>query len=94
MTTLVLDTDPKWLEFCASHGATICTTLEAALAHLDSGNFNRVIVSSLMLDVVKELTEAGARVEVATTSPDTEEAVKAYKAGACEYWVKSFQGRL
>lgn len=90
MTILVIDTDAPWLAHCRQQGADTCGTLDAALVKLATKKYKRVIVSSLLLDIVPALVRAGARVEVVTNQPTPAGKVAAYDAGAMGYWVKDW----
>lgn len=94
MTTLVIDDEPKWLAHCRRQGADTCPTVAAALRLLATKDYTRIIVSSLLLADVPKLVRLGVRVEVATGLPATGEQLRAYGAGAVDYWAKDFGRRL
>lgn len=57
-------------------------------------DYSLIIVSSLLLADVPALVRLGIRVEVATGLPATGEQLRAYGAGAVDYWAKDFGRRL
>lgn len=78
MQILILDPDPTYRAYWQSHGADAVCTLDAALALLDSRPaYDKIIISSRLLDCVPELVRRGCRVEVATATPGVTEAVAA-----------------
>lgn len=87
MTTLVLSTDPAWLKHWADRGATVCTTTEAALAYLESGSYDRLIVDAGM---VEQLGRVRVPVVAVTNQETVDEARRCYRAGAGEYRVKDW----
>lgn len=89
---LVIDPEPTYRAYWTTKGADTVCTLAAALALIESRPpYDRVIVSSLLMDYsIHELVIRGCRVEVATATPRISEAVAAYRAGASDYFTKSF----
>jgi len=91
MTTLLIDPDPIYRAHWIALGADAVCTLTAALAYIESNPpYDKIIISSRLLDCIPELVRRGLRVEVATAMPGTAEAAEAYRAGASEYFIKSF----
>jgi DNA-binding response OmpR family regulator len=89
MRTLILDDEPNWL---AVHPDSLhASTLTEALDIIQAGGVELVIVNARMMEAVRPLVQAGGRVEVATSLPSTREAVRAYLAGAVDYFVKDFR---
>lgn len=87
MTDLILSTDPAWLAHWASRGATTCTTVAGALAHLESGNYSRLIVDAGM---VAELPQVCVPVIAVTNQATVGEAAACYRAGVREYLVRDW----
>lgn len=94
LTTLVIDDEPKWIAHCEGQGADTCPTVAAALELMGATDYTRVIVSNRLLANVPALVALGVRVEVATGLPATAEQLRAYGAGAVDYYAKDFRRRL
>lgn len=88
--TLIIDDEPIWLAHCKQQGADICPTVAAALRLIETKDYTRVIVSNRLLAYVPVLVVLGVRVEVATGLPTTGEQLRAYGAGAKDYYAKDF----
>jgi len=91
MHILVIDPDPTYRAYWLNKGTYAVCTLTAALAYIESNPpYDKIIVSSRLLDCIPELVRHNLRVEVVTALPTVGEAVEAYRAGASDYYVKEF----
>jgi len=91
MAILVIDPDPTCRTHWTALGADAVCTLDTALAYIESNPpYDKIIVSSRLLDCIPELVRRALRVEVVTATPSVAEAAEAYRAGASDYFTKSF----
>jgi DNA-binding NtrC family response regulator len=96
---LIIDDEPRWIEFAKDalekFKIEIAPDLETALAKLEDNRFDLIIASSRRLSVLEVIAERypDKRMVVATVRPTTREAINAYRLGALDYFAKSFLPR-
>jgi DNA-binding NtrC family response regulator len=93
---LIFDDVPRWTEFARNDlrafETVFATDLKTALDHLDTHQFDLVIVSSRHINVLETIKtkHPDERVAIITVQPKTEEALRSYRLGAIRYFNKSF----
>ena len=95
---LIIDDEPRWVEFARSdlekYEVVAVPDAKSALAKLDTGPFDLVIVNSRRLDALEAIRQKYAKqIVVTTVQPTTQEAIRAYRLGAARYFAKSFGHR-
>ena len=96
---LIIDDEPRWIDFAKSDLSkfeiVVARDIETAIDELEADQYDLVIASSRLLDVLDTIRRrfADKRIVVMTVQPTTQEALTAYRLGAIRYFPKSFGRR-
>lgn len=93
---LIIDNEPRWLEFAQQD----LITFEIVVAHneqeareqLEQDQFDLVVANASSMDILELIAAqySEKKVVVTTVKPTTQEALRAYRSGALRYFSKSF----
>lgn len=87
MKILLVDDEPRWIEFIKSVFNGFVTVADSVK---DKG-YDLVILSSRMTDKIKDIKDDFI---IATGQPTTQEAIKSFRLGAKDYITKDFREEI
>jgi two-component system OmpR family response regulator len=93
---LIIDNEARWIEFAKrdleAFEIVVAGTPQDAASELEQNDFDLVIANAWNLDILRLISErfSDRRFVVTTVRPSVDEALKAYRFGAADYFPKSF----
>ena len=98
---LVIDDEPKWIEFTThklsrTFEMDVARDVDTALDKLNNNTYDLLIASARYHDCLKRLHKehSETRLVVVTGQPTTQEAIEMYRLGAFDYFAKDFRRKV
>lgn len=95
---LVIDDEPKWIKFAqcdlgSKFEVDVATDLETVIRKLKHNRYDLIVASARYEAILKLMSEQYPHkpVIVATGQPTSGEAIKMYRLGVLDYFVKDFR---